>query len=289
MSDPPWPYLGVEALSSGLLPEHTIRTRYEQLYPGVYVPRGTDVSAIQRATAAWLWSKRHGIVTGQSAAAVLGTKWIKGDEPAELVHNNRRAPTGLVVRTEDVRPDELTTVGEMRVTVPARTAFDIGRRTPGRILAIQRLDALANATRLTVDDVEAVAAAHPGVRGLCRLRRVLTLMEGGAESPQETDARLALIDAGLPAPTTQHVIRGPYREFIARVDMAYLSAKVAIEYDGPQHWTDPKIRQRDIDKGYELNDLGWAVIRVSRDLLYYRRPTYVRRVETLLRERGMVW
>jgi hypothetical protein len=289
MSSPPWPFIGTEALSARLLPEHTIRTRYEQIYPGVYVPKGAEVSAIQRATAAWLWSKRRGTLAGQSAAAVLRTKWIDGDDPAELIHDNRRAPTGLVVRTEDLRPDELTTAGEMRVTAPARTAFDIGRHTVGRIQAIERLDALANATRVTIEDVEAIAAAHAGARGLHRLRRVLPLMDGGAESPQETDARLTSNDAGLPAPTTQHVIRGRYGEFIARVDMAYKKVKVAIEYDGPQHWTDPIVRQRDIDKGYELNGLGWAVIRVSRDLLYYRRPTYVRRVETLLRARGMVW
>jgi hypothetical protein len=280
---------GTEALSARLLHEHTMRTRYEQIYPGVYVPKDTDVSAIQRATAAWLWSKRRGIVAGQSAAAVLRTKWIAGGDPAELIHDNRRAPTKLVVRTEYLSPDEVTVVGEMRVTSPARTAFDIGRRTVGRVQAVQRLDALANATRVSIDDVEAVATAHAGVRGLRRLRSVLPLMDAGAESPQETDARLALIDSGLPAATTQHVIRGRYRELIARVDMAYEGVKVAIEYDGPQHWTDPIIRQRDIDKGYELNDLGWAVIRVSRDLLYYRRATYVRRVETLLRERGMVW
>jgi hypothetical protein len=289
MSSPPWPFIGTEALSARMLPEHTVRTRYKQIYPGVYVPKCADVSAIQRATAAWLWSKRRGTLAGQSAAAVLGTKWIDGDDPAELIHDNRRAPTDLVVRTEDLRPDEVTTAGEMRVTAPARTAYDIGRHTVGRIQAIQRLDALANATRVTIEDVEAIATAHAGARGLHRLRRVIPLMDGGAESPQETDARLALIDAGLPAPTTQHVIRGRYGKFIARVDMVYKGVKVAIEYDGPQHWTNPIIRQRDIDKGYELNDLGWAVIRVSRDLLYYRRATYVRRVETLLRERGMVW
>ena len=243
------------------------------------------MSAIQRATAAWLWSSRRGTLAGQSAAVMLGTQWIEGDDPAELIHTNRRAPNDLIVRTENLDPAEVTTIGAMRLTIPARTAFDIGRHTRGRIKAIKRLDALAHATRFTREEVDVIAAAHPGVRGLQRLRRVLPLMDDGAESPQETDARLALIDAGLPAPVTQHVIRGRYGEFIARVDMAYVSMKIAIEYDGPQHWTDPAIRQRDIDKGYELNDLGWAVIRLSSDLLYFRRPTYINRVEMLLHER----
>jgi very-short-patch-repair endonuclease len=109
------------------------------------------------------------------------------------------------------------------------------------------------------------------------------------ESPQETVARLVLIDAGIPAPTTQVKVFGRFGEFLARVDMAYEEVKVAIEYDGPQHWTDPAVRQRDIDKQFELTRLGWHVIRVSRDLLKYRRSTYVHRVDTALRERGLQW
>lgn len=289
MTEPPWPFIGVEALSASLLSEHTLRTRYTEQYPGVYKPKGAEVTAVQRATGAWLWTRRRGVLAGQSAAVMLGTKWIEGREPAELIHDNRRAPDELIVRTEALAPTEVITVGGIRVTSPARTAFDIGRYTRRRNTSVQRLDALSNATRASRGDVEEIAAAHPGVRGMRRLRDVLPLMDGGAESPQETDARLALIDAGLPGPTTQFVIFDRFGGFVARVDMAYTDIKVAIEYDGPQHWNDPIVRQRDIDKGYELNDLGWIVIRVSSDLLYHRRRTYVGRVEDACRERGMVW
>lgn len=289
MSDIPWPFVGTEALANHLLPERTIRTRYEQLYPSVYVPRGVDLSARQRAEAAWLWSKRRGVVAGQSAAAMLGTKWVDDDKAPELIHDNRNAPDGLIVRSETLSPGEALGIGAMKVTAPARTAFDVGRHTVSRVLAVQRLDALANATGVKAVDVEAVMAAHRGVRGMLRLRRVLPLVDGGAESPPETVARLALIDAGLPAPRTQVEVFGRFGEFIARVDMAYEDVKVAIEYDGPQHWTDPLVRQRDIDKGVALADLRWHVIRVSSDLLYHRRGTYVHRVSTALRERGFVW
>lgn len=112
-------------------------------------------------------------------------------------------------------------------------------------------------------------------------------MDGGAESPQETVARLALIDAGLPAPQTQVRVFDEYGQFVARLDMAYPDVKVGIEYDGPQHWTDPRVRQRDIDKQFVLTGLGWLIIRVSRDLLRYRRTTYVARVESALRSRGL--
>lgn len=285
----PWPFLGTEALSTGVISERAMRKAYEPLYPGVFIPRGIQPSARQRAQAAWLWSRRRGVVAGQSAAAMHGVRWVDGWHPAELIHDNRRPPPGLDVRTETIACGEASRVGAVLVTSPARTAFDIGRHTVQRVQAIQRLDALANVTDVKVADVEDVIAAHPGAIGLPRLRRVLPLVDGGAESPQETVARLALIDAGLPPPRTQVRILDEYGLFIARVDMAYEDVKVAIEYDGPQHWDDPAVRQRDIDKQFELIKMGWFVIRVSRDLLRFRRATYVSRVENALRERGRTW
>lgn len=81
------------------------------------------------------------------------------------------------------------------MTTPARTAFDLGRRARFET-AIIRVDALANATNLKPDEVERLAADHRGARGIVQLRRVVELMDGGAESPQETRTRLLLIAAG---------------------------------------------------------------------------------------------
>lgn len=81
-----------------------MRKAYVPLYPGVYVPRGVEVTVRQRAEAAWLRSRRRGVVAGQSAAAMLGVKWVDGRHPAELIHDNRRSPARLVVRTEALAP-----------------------------------------------------------------------------------------------------------------------------------------------------------------------------------------
>lgn len=81
MSLIPWPFVGAEALASAAIPERALRRNYEQLYPGVFVPHGIDPSAAQRAEAAWLWSRRRGVVAGQSAAAVLGVRWIDDRSP----------------------------------------------------------------------------------------------------------------------------------------------------------------------------------------------------------------
>jgi hypothetical protein len=185
------------------------------------------------------------------------------------------------VHTDTLLEGEVTDVGGVAVTTAARTAFDIGRRAP-RLLAVQRLDALANATDVKTMDVEAIAAQHPGARGVRRLLGVLPLIDGGAESPQETRTRLALIDAGFPAPRTQIPILDPGGHLVARIDMGWEEWLVGVEYDGAQHWTDPVQRTRDIDRFAALADCPWTIIRVGSDMLRYRRGTLLYRVGAAL-------
>jgi hypothetical protein len=286
MLDLEWPFLGSEALAAKAVPERAMRALYEAVYPGVYVPWGVELTARQRACAAWLWSRRRAVVAGNSAAALLGTKWVSPTLDAELVHDNRKPPARILVRTDTLAPREIQVVDGIAVTTPARTAFDIGRRTTSRLQAIQRLDALTNATDVTLTDVEAVIAEHSGARGLVRLLRVLPLVDGGTESPQETRTRLVLIDAGLPRPQTQIRVFDEYGDFVARIDMGYENLRVGIEYDGPQHWTDREQRDRDIDRYSALPDLGWAIIRVSSELLRYRQGTLVARVVAAMQAAG---
>jgi REase_MTES_1575 len=286
MNELAWPFLGSEALAAKALPERAMRSLYDSVYPGVYVPGGIDLTASQRAEAAWLWSRRRAVVAGQSAAALLGAKWVDPLAPAELACDNRRPPALVVVHTDTLLPNEVMDVGAIAVTTPARTAFDIGRRATTGLQAVQQLDALVNATDVKDVDVEAVVSGHPGARGIVSLRRVLPLVDGGAESPQETRTRLALIHAGLPKPQTQIVVRDEYGAFVARLDMGYEDLRVGIEYDGPQHWTNAEQRDRDIDRYTALLDLGWVIVRVSSELLRYRQGTFIARVVAAMRTAG---
>ncbi|SOX56258.1 DUF559 domain-containing protein [Mycobacterium ahvazicum] len=286
MEEHPWPFLVSEALAAKALPERAMRALYEPVYPGVYAPADIELTAAQRACAAWLWSRRRAVVAGHSAAALLGTKWVSAALNAELVHDNRRPPSGITVHTDFLESHEVFIVDGVPVTSPARTAFDIGRRTVSRLHAVQRLDALMNATGVAQTDIEAVIAGHPGARGLTRLRRVMPLLDAGAESPQETRTRLALIDAGLPKPQTQIRVFDKFGDFVARLDMGYEELRLGIEYDGPQHWTDRQQRDRDIDRYSALLALGWTVVRASSDLLRYRQGTFVARVVAAMHAAG---
>jgi uncharacterized protein DUF559 len=283
-----WPFIGTEALAGGHVTSRTLQSRYQAVYRNVYLPKGHQLTAATRGVAAWLWSGRQATAAGLSAAALLGTRWIDPCQPAELYRRNGKPVDGIVIHRDELWNDEVLLIGGIPATTPARTAFDLGRRE-GLVRAVIRLDALANATNLNAVDVEELIKRHPGVRGLVQLRQVLPLMDGGAESPQETRTRLLLVRSGLPKPETQIVVVDRFNHPFARIDMGYRELKVGIEFDGAQHWTDPAQRTADIDRYAELVALGWLIIRVSSDLLRYRPEVVVARVCAALRQAGAEW
>lgn len=287
MTPPQWPFIGTEALAAGVLTDHGLRTKFVAVHRNVYVPRGVTPNAIDKAIAAWLWSGRRAVIAGVSAAALHGARWIDAETPAELNKPGRDRVAGIVLHSDSLADDEICRIRGMRVTSPARTAFDIGR-TGDLETAVMRLDALRHATNVQPGRVLAVAGRHRGARGSVQLRRALSLSDAGSESPQETRTRLLLVAAGLPHPTTQIEVRDGIGHFVARLDMGWPQYKVAVEFDGAQHWTDPSQRSRDIDRIAELHALGWIVVRVSSEMLRRRPAVILRRVRAALRERGLL-
>jgi hypothetical protein len=186
----------------------------------------------------------------------------------------------LVAHSFQVDEDEVCLGRGMLLTSPARTAFDIGR---SRIFgeAVPILDALFNATGIKPAEVVALADKRPGTRGIRRLRTVLELVDGGAESPRESRLRLVLVRGGLPPPETQI----EFRELHIRVNMGWRQWMVAVEYDGVQHWSDGRQRSWDIERIALLEAAGWVVIRVSAEMLS-RPHIVVERVKAKLRAAG---
>lgn len=255
------PFLGSEALASGALNSHTLRTRFTAVYPNVYVD--SALTASSRAQAAWLWSKRRAVIAGNSAAALHRTPWVGAHEPAELIHDNRHPPQGIRTFADHIEQDEIVEIRGMPVCSPVRAALDIGCRRP-LDAAVAAIDALAHATHLEFVAVEKLAARYPGRRGLRNVRRALELVDAGAESPRETWLRLLIIRAGFPRPQTQITVRDEYGYPFARVDMGWENLKIGAEYDGGQHRVDPEVFARDIHRLEALANLGWVIVRVTK-------------------------
>jgi hypothetical protein len=280
-----WPFVGTEAVAAGVVTRHDLATRFRAIYRNVYVPRGEELTPLHKAHAAWLWSRRQATVTGVSAAAMHGAKWIDSRLPAELNQRSQHKTKGIVLHNDTLWRDETRVIHGIPVTTPARTAFDLGRRY-GRILAVIRVDALLQATDLKLSDVESLIDRHRGTRGVVQLREVVELADGGAESPQETRTRLVLTAAGLRPTRTQIDVFNRWGAHVRRIDMGWPEWKVGVEYDGEQHWTNSAIRAKDIDTQAELEELSWRIIRVSAEMVRYRPNTIVERTRVALRDAG---
>jgi hypothetical protein len=277
--------VATEVLATGQLTRRDLSRRYTKLYRNVYVRNGVELTALDWAYAAWLWSGRTATLVGHSAAALLGSRWIPADAPVEVAHSRRVAASGIRVRNDELQVDEVRTIDGIDCTTATRTAYDLGRRLPLET-AVIRIDALLNATAATPSSVEDLARCHPGARDIRRLRTALDLVDAGAESPQETRLRLLLVQSGLPRPVTQIPVTNERGRVVRRIDMGWPEWMVGAEYDGEQHFTNPDDYSNDIDRLEFRAAKGWAIVRVSATQLRYRRAAVVQRVRLALRQRG---
>ena len=272
--------IGSEALATEKLTRHELRTLYRRLHPDVYALKRANLTLDDRIAAAWLWSRRRGVVCGLAASALHGAKWVDTDVPIELAMPNHRAPSGVITRNSTLFDDEVITRRGMKLTTVERTAFDLAR--VGRVgQAVARLDALAVATHFRDVDVRELARRHPRARGIRRLDRVLDLFDAGGESPQETRVRLLLMDNGFPRPATQIPVPGRNGRTRYYLDMGWEDIMVAVEYDGEHHRKDTASYRKDIIRLEYIQSLGWIVVRVVAG----NRPADV--VERVHRARGL--
>ncbi|HEY7052531.1 MAG TPA: hypothetical protein VH496_10435 [Mycobacterium sp.] len=271
--------VGSEILALGALTRGRLRWNYRAVFPDIYVSKTAGPSLQLNTVGAWLWSGRDGVVAGRAAAALHGARWIDAATPIEMIWRCGRPPNGIVVRNERIDADEVVEIAGLPVTSVERTAMDLARHLP-RDLAVRHLDALANATDVKAANVLLLAERHRRARGLPRARVTLALMDGGAQSPQETRIRLILIDDGLPAPRTQVRVTDGVNE--AFIDMGYDEPKVGLDYEGKHHADNRGQYVYDIGRAELIDGQGWNDIRVvaehSRQFILYRvREAFTRR------------
>ncbi|OFB37097.1 hypothetical protein BA059_21005 [Mycolicibacterium sp. (ex Dasyatis americana)] len=258
------PFLGSEAIRAGQLSERELATKYRAVYRNVYLANEVALTPELRARAAWLFAGPDAVLSGISAAAVYGTKWLNVDDPAEVVRTNRHAPEGLRVHSYALAPEHVRDFDGMRVTTVARTVFDLGRLLPTP-KAIPILDALMNKTKLDPDKVWSLVDANPGIRGIDRLRISLAQSDGAAESPLETRTRLVLRNIGIPGLETQIPFYDQWGLVCTRVPMGWRRWKVAVECD--EEHDSARHRTWVHEHTAELEARGWGVVWVTRSMV----------------------
>jgi len=172
-----------------------------------------------------------------------------------------RSADGVVVHRRDGAP--LIKVSGRPTTAPAWTAVEVAR-TLRRPRALATLDAALRSGHCSVAELSRAVVAQRGRRGVVKVRQLLPLADGKAESPMESEARLVMIDGGLPSPVLQYEVvdaRGRLR----RLDFAWPQHRVAAEYDSGEWHVGIEALRRDREKLAALQDLGWMVVPIVAD------------------------
>lgn len=163
----------------------------------------------------------------------------------------------------DLLPEDIHWMGGVPVTTPLRTCMDLGCKLSRR-RALAAMDAFMRHFGITREQMLRMLPRYFRRRGVVQLRELAPLTDPRAESPRESWTRLAIIDAGLPAPEPQHwILVGGRPTF--RLDLAYPHAKVAVEYDGREFHDGDEQKQADEARRKWLRDRGWVVIVLDQD------------------------
>jgi hypothetical protein len=208
-----WPvaFRGTAAVAAGLVTPDVLRgPRFLRLFPNTYASTRQDgpPDLLLRSLAAYRYLDGRGVLSGYSAAEVLGASCGPRDAPAEVTVPDlgQRTLPGLVVHRGRLFPGEITEVKGLRVTSPVRTAYDLARRGDlvERVVAVDRL---ANAHRFAPDLLLHFAARYRRFRGNELIPQVLALADRRSCSPMETRLRMLIVQAGLPKPEVQWAVQ----------------------------------------------------------------------------------
>jgi len=241
-----------------------------RMFNSVYVVTRAARSLDVRLQALRLVLPEHGVVVDRTAAWLWGVDMFSLAEHAEMPElevfvlrgKKRVARADARGGERDLSPRDLVTVEGVRVTTPLRTALDLacGLWRPN---ALACLDAFMREHGLTEPVLSRELLRFRGRRGVVQARALVELADPRAESPGESLTRLAIHDAGLPAPVPQLWVTDlEGRRW--RLDLGYEAERVAVEYDGERYHSSDTQREADAYRRAALARAGWTVIVVDR-------------------------
>lgn len=238
---------------------------------GAFIPASTPDTPQTRAAAVARVVAPHHVVIDRTAALIHGVNTLTYAEldldvdleTCALRGHTRSRRTGIDGHTRDLIPADIMELGGVVVTVPIRTACDLGCNLHRRE-AFAAMCALARTHGLVTADFVRMLPRYRGRRGVRQLKVLAPLVDPRVESAREAWTLLAIHDAGLPMPEPQFWIKIDEVPTF-RLDFAYEHARVCVEYDGfDAHERTVDQRRYDAERRRWLRDHGWTVIVVRR-------------------------
>lgn len=261
---------------------HLVRSgRWTRVSRGCFMPIAEPHPAALRAAciSAAVTSLGPGAVAVLDTAAELhgidglrATGAVHVSVPPDRPHVQRRADPGLVVHQLTLGAADVCQVGGVPATTPARTVADLVLRLD-RYPAVCVLDSALNRQLLAEPDLSLVLTHLTGRRGAVAARTYLAEVDGRAQSPLETRARLRCVDGGVPPEVLQLEVRDDDGYLLGIGDLGWRSARLIAEADGRGPHRTPGAVYADRLRQNRLVNAGWRVLRFTwMDTL---RPDYI--------------
>lgn len=210
-------------------------------------------AVLSHLTAARLWEFEVPLVPDDSKVHLT----VRPE--ARLRHRRDRR-----IHYSDVPTQERRRRHGVLVTSPSRTWMDLAAVVPPAALLAVSDQMLSRA--FPQDEFAVILQRAVGRRGVVTARRVAACADGRSGSPMESVLRWLILEAGLPQPHLQHVVRAGGR-FVGQVDLAWPDRQVLVEFDGNVH-RDRKVFVDDLRRQNGLMLAGWTILRfTSADVL----------------------
>lgn len=240
---------------------HVSNGRLTRIWYGVYATAEQDLRGRLAALDVFMGGGPAIACLG-TAAALYGFDSENTADIHVLDPGVRMRPTkGLVVHQRWGAPLQL--IGSRPATAPAWTAVEVARRLR-RPRGLATLDAALRSTWCTEVDLEQAVRDQRGRRGIVAVRALLAHADPRAESAMESEARLVMLDHGLPRPELQYTVMGRSGERW-RVDFAWPQARVAAEYESVDWHAGRSAMLRDKSRFSGVQDAGWTIIPIVVD------------------------
>lgn len=231
-----------------------------RVWYGVYAAQEPDL--LGRLAALDVFMGGHAVACLGTAAALYGFDTENTVAIHMLDPGVRMRPTvGLMVHQRVGA--RLQRVSGRLATAPAWTAVEVARQLR-RPRALATLDAALRSMRCARSEIENAVAEQRGRRGIVAARELLPFADGRAESAMESEARLVMIDHGLPLPELQYPIHGHGGE-MWRVDFAWPDMRLAAEYESIEWHAGPAEMLRYKTRWAKLQELGWTIVPIVVD------------------------
>ncbi|MFE6235765.1 hypothetical protein [Cellulosimicrobium sp. NPDC057862] len=258
---------------------------FEAPFAGVRVPRGSLVSVLDVCRAAARVLPDGAALSHVTALRLVGIEvpWRLADDDRIHVVTPRRDQrlqrANVVAHFCGQRALETTIAHGIPVTSPAQTWLHLAHTLPPDdvvVLADSMTRRKDPAT--TVGELRRLMDMTYKMRGIVRCREAIDLVRPGTDSSMETRTRLLLVQAGLPCPQVNFPAHDGAGRFLALPDLSYPELRIAIEYDGDIHRTDPATWRRDVERRQRLGDADWIIVTATADDVLRHPERLVRRV-----------